>query len=51
MKSHPQSQHKLITKDKDNEFVRDFNYIEAETYQDITINGDIFINIAFNRGV
>jgi len=44
MKSHPQSQHKLIT--KENEFIRDFNYIEAETYQDITIKGDIFINIA-----
>ena len=44
MKSHPQSKHQLIT--KENEFIRDFNYIEAETYQDITINGDIFINIA-----
>jgi hypothetical protein len=44
MKSHPQSQHKLIT--KENEFIRDFNYIEAETYQDITLKGDIFINIA-----
>ena len=44
MKSHPQSQHKLIT--KENEFIKDFNYIEAEAYQDITIKGDIFINIA-----
>jgi hypothetical protein len=44
MKSHPQCQHRLIT--KENSFTKDFNYIEAEKYQDIKISGDIFINIA-----
>jgi hypothetical protein len=40
----PGLQHKLAHSNKD--FVSDFNYVEAERYKSLTIESDLFINIA-----
>jgi hypothetical protein len=40
----PKLQHKLVHSNKD--FVSDFNYVEAERYRSLSIESDLFINIA-----
>ena len=40
----PKLQHKLVHSNKD--FVSDFNYVEAERYKSLSIESDLFINIA-----
>jgi hypothetical protein len=43
-KAFPNYKHKLIN--TNSEFIEDFNYIEAENFQNLNIKGDLFINIA-----